>query len=158
MKKLLSLALMGAFALGAAAMITSCGGNAVKIEGDTITLNDIATSVTMDRFALVSQGEEFDEWEVGVRCDPERSSAIVFNQALGGFFLTPIANVDGQGIVIEGVNGVGTDFSFHIPKGTTPASYKIKIGNYILTYGYDTKEWTYSTDDNSFKAAKEIQM
>ncbi len=142
----------------AAATMTSCGTDAVKIEGDTITITETATSVTMSKFALTVQGDEYDEWEVDVTCDPKPSSAIMMNPALGGFFLTPIANVQGQGIVVEGASGTGTDLSFRIPKGTTPTSYKIKIGNYVLTYGYDTKEWTYSTDDKSFKPAQEIKM
>ncbi len=157
MKKILTVARIGAFALGAVAL-TSCAQEAATIEGDTITINELSKSVTMTNFALTSQGDTHDEWEAVVKCVPEPSSAIVFNQSIGGFALTPIANVQGEGVVIEGANGTGTGFSFRLPKGTTPTSYKIKIGNYVLTYTYDTKEWTYSTDDKSFKPAQAIKM
>lgn len=146
--------MMGAIAL----TMTSCGDSAVKIEGDTITLNDISKSVKMDKFAIVTLGEEYDEWTVDVTCNPEATSAALLDMSIGGFVITPVANVHGSGIVVTGVNGTGTDFTFTMPKGTTPASYKIKIENYILTYDYATKIWSYSTDDKGFKPAEKIKL
>ena len=141
--------------------IHSCVDKVVKIEGDTITITDIDMSVSMKKFTFIQQSEEnsqYDEWEVAITSIPELESVMSLDMGSGGFYITPIANVIGNRIIVEGVNGTGTNFSFKIPKGETPISYQIKIKNRVLTYHYDKKTWTYSESDNDFKPANKMRM
>ena len=106
----------------------------------------------MEKFSFIRQSEEnneYDEWEVKIISNPELQSAIALDMGSVRFFLTPIANVIGNQIIIDGVNGTGSNFSFKIPKGETPISYKIKIQDKIITY---------SETDNDFKPAERIIM
>jgi hypothetical protein len=133
----------------------------VKIEGDTVTILENDMTVCMEKFSFIQQSKEnsqYDEWEVAITTNPELSSAILLDMNRGGFFLTPIAHVAGNNIIIESANGTGADFSFKIPNGETPISYQIKIKNLVLTYHYDKKTWTYSENDNDFKPAEKIAM
>ena len=138
-------------------MFCSCGNKVVKIEGNTISLLDIGISITMENFSFIKQSEEnsqYDEWEVAITSNPESGSAMAFDENDGNFYLTPIANVTGDNIIIEGINGTGTNFSFKIPKDETPISYQVKIKDKVLTYHYDKKTWTYSENDEDFKPAE----
>ena len=160
-KKSVKYAVLGVSAALLIMSIYSCVNKVVKIDGDTITLTDIGMSVSMEKFTFIQQSEEnsqYDEWEVAIKSTPELESAMALDMGSGGFYLTPIANVTGSRIIVEGVNGTGTNFSFKIPKGETPISYQIRIKDRVLTYHYDKKTWTYSEDDKDFKPADRMRM
>ncbi|MCL2561966.1 MAG: hypothetical protein FWE10_06585 [Rikenellaceae bacterium] len=142
-----------------ASVVCACGNSAVRIEGDTVTLPNIGMTVSMETFAFIRQCEkdsQYDLWEVKITTNPELGSAIRLGER--GFALIPIANVTGDGIIIETVNMTGTDFSFRMPKDKTPVSYRVKIDGKVLTYHYEKKIWTYSADDTDFEPASESGM
>ena len=115
----------------------------------------------MDEFSFVKQSEEnfqYDEWRVRVSVKPEIINGFVINMSTLESFLTPLANINGDNIIITAVNMTGTNFSFRISNGKKPLSYQIKIDDYFFTYHYDKKTWTYSVNDKDFRPASKINF
>jgi hypothetical protein len=142
-------------------MLPACGGSAVKINGSTVIIKNTGQSVTMEEFSLSEQSDDnskYDKWAVRISCSPELESTIALDQSTASFFLTPIANVNANGIVILGTDGTGTGFEFQLPKGEQPLSYQVKIKDYVLTYDYEKKTWSYSLNDKDFKPVERIRI